>query len=145
MTYTILNPHVELGALLQIAAEHAEEMYPGKHNFDINQLCALVAAGLVRIFVARDETGICGYCMYIINRDLFLAHLKQAECVAIYIRPEKRGYAPVSRLMRLAETWLKEKDQVQKITSTTSNNERMQNFYARLGYTVVNTQIAKEL
>lgn len=146
LVYTILNPHIDAGRLLPMFAAHSEEMYGDQGNFDICHLQAMANADLVRIFAVQNCSGqYIGYAMFLLNRDIFKAHKRQAECIAFYVRPEYRNLVIASKLMRHAENALAYLDKVVKVVTTTSNNKSLQAFYERLGYSVTNVQVTKEL
>ena len=146
MIYTIINPLIDMGRLLPMCAAHSSEIYGADGNFDVNHLYAIINAGMTRVFAAQTENGLyAGYAMFILSRDLFKAHIKQAECIALYMKPEYRNLTSANKLMRFAENTLAHKDKVSRIISTTSNSRGLQGFYKRLGYTVSNVQVVKEL
>lgn len=143
--YDILNTAFDTGRILHLVSAHASEMYGEESNLDLNHFFTIANAGLARVYIARDEKSIIGYAMFLLHRDLFKAHIRQAECVALYIKPEYRGAFTAKRLLQFAEKMLAEKDGAMRIISTTSNDLKLQAFYRRLGYNVSNTQVTKEL
>lgn len=145
MMYDILNTAIDTGRILHLVSAHAKEMYGDDSNLDLNHFFTIANAGLARVYVARDETGIVGYTMFLLHRDLFKAHVKQAECVAVYVEPRYRGTFMAKRLFQFAEKMLTEKDGAMRLISTTSKDPRLQAFYERLGYCVSNVQVTKEL
>lgn len=145
MMYDILNTAFDTGRILHLVSAHASEMYGEDSNLDLNHFFTIANAGLARVYIARDEKNIIGYAMFLLHRDLFKAHIRQAECVAFYIKPEYRGTFTAKRLLQFAEKMLAEKDGAMRIISTTSNDLKLQAFYRRLGYNVSNTQVTKEL
>jgi len=146
MIYTIINPLIDMGRLLPMCAAHSTEIYGVEGNFDANHLYAIINAGMARVFTAQIKNGqYAGYAIFIMSRDLFQAHIKQAECIAVYIKPEYRNLTTINKLMRFAENTLAHKDSVSRIISTTSNKRGLENLYKRLGYSVSNIQVTKEL
>lgn len=145
ITYEPLNHFVDTGRLLKIVAEHTSELHGPDSNFDVQHMMTILNAGMGRIFVVRDEGEIVGYSVYVISRDLFYAHIRQAECVAIFVRKVRRGSILAKRLAIFGENYLRDKDQVTRVIATTSNDKRFEAFYTRMGYEVVNVQVAKEL
>ena len=146
MIYVMINPLLDMGRLLPMMAAHSEEIYGADGNFDANHLYAIINAGMARVYaVQTDEGAYAGYTIFILSRDIFQAHIKQAECIALYMKPEYRNLTSANKLMRFAENTLAHKDKVSRIISTTSNSKGLQSFYKRLGYTVSNVQVVKEL
>lgn len=145
MMYDILNTVFDAGRIMHLVSAHAREMYGEDSNLDLNHFFTLANAGLARIFVARDDSKIIGYTLFILHRDIFKAHVRQAECIALYVIPEYRGTFTAKRLLQFSEKMLAEKDGAMRIISTTSKDTRLQAFYSRLGYSVSNVQVTKEL
>ena len=145
MMYDILNTAFDTGRILHLVSAHAKEMYGEEGNPDLNHFFTIANAGLARVYIARDENQIVGYAMFLLHRDLFKAHVRQAECVAVYVMPEYRGTFIAKRLLQFAENMLAEKDGATRLISTTSKDPRLQAFYKRLGYSVSNVQVTKEL
>lgn len=145
MMYDILNTAFDTGRILHLVSAHAKEMYGEEGNPDLNHFFTIANAGLARVYIARDENQIVGYAMFLLHRDLFKAHVRQAECVAVYVMPEYRGTFIAKRLLQFAEKMLVEKDGATRLISTTSKDHRLQAFYERLGYKVSNVQVTKEL
>lgn len=145
MMYDILNTAFDTGRILHLVSAHAKEMYGEEGNPDLNHFFTIANAGLARVYIARDENQIVGYAMFLLHRDLFKAHVRQAECVAVYVMPEYRGTFIAKRLLQFAENMLAEKDGATRLISTTSKDTRLQAFYERLGYSVSNVQVTKEL
>ena len=145
MMYDILNTAFDTGRILHLVSAHAKEMYGEEGNLDLNHFFTIANAGLARVYVARDEKVIVGYATFLLHRDLFKAHVRQAECVAVYVMPGYRGTFIAKRLLQFAEKMLAEKDGATRLISTTSKDPRLQAFYERLGYCVSNVQVTKEL
>ena len=143
--YERLNHCVDMGRLLGIVAEHTSELHGPDSNFDVQHMLTILNAGMGRVFVVRDGDEIVGYSVYVVSRDLFYAHIRQAECVAIFVRKVRRGTILAKRLAMFGENYLRDKDQVTRVIATTSNDKRFEAFYTRMGYEVVNVQVAKEL
>lgn len=145
MMYDILNAAIDAGTILPLVSAHAEEMYGAESNPDLNHFFTLINAGVARVFVAKENGRAIGYAAFVLHRDLFKAHVKQAECVAIYISPQYRGTCAAKRLFLFSEKMMVGHDDISRIISTTSNNPKLQAFYARLGFKVSNIQVTKEL
>lgn len=140
-----LNLLVDAGRLLPIISEHGQLMYGEESNIDLHHMNAIIMGNAARCFILEKQGKIIGYTFYLLSRDLFLAHKKQAECIAIYIKKEFRSYALVSKLMRTSETALKDLDSTERIIVTAGPAQELRKLYERGGYNVVNTQMAKEL
>lgn len=145
ITYGPLNPRIELGFILHLISDHAKEMYGDDSNLDANHLYTMANVGMVRVFIAKDGNKIIGYNIFLLGRDLFKAHITQAECIALYVKPEYRNLVIANKLMRQAENTLRIKDNTCRIVSTTSIKPGLEAFYKRLGYIVTNVQVTKEL
>ena len=110
MMYDILNTAIDTGRILHLVSAHASEMYGEEGNLDLNHFFTIANAGLARVYVVRDEKVIVGYAMFLLHRDLFMAHVRQAECVAVYVIPKYRGTFIAKHLLQFAEKMLTEKD-----------------------------------
>ena len=75
MMYDILNTAIDTGRILHLVSAHASEMYGEEGNLDLNHFFTIANAGLARVYVARDEKVIVGYAMFLLHRDLFMAHV----------------------------------------------------------------------
>lgn len=142
--YEELNLHTEFGRLLHVISDHAKEMYGEDSNLDVSHMSAVISAGLARGYVVYNDTKVVGYALMMLSRDLFKAHIRTAECVAIYIQPAHRNGVIASRLLAFSAMRL-EQEGVKQIVITANNNRRLAKYYERLGFSQCNIQMVKEL
>ena len=142
--YEELNLHVDFGRLLHLISDHAKEMYGDGSNLDVSHMSAVISAGLAKCYVVYTGTTPIGYALMILSRDLFRAHIRTAECVAIYVQPAHRNGIVASRLLAFSSLRL-ESEGVNQIVITANNDKRLVKYYERLGFTQRNIQMAKEI
>lgn len=144
MRYEELNLHTELGRILNVVSDHAKELYGPSNNLDINHMSAVVAAGLARGYVVYSNDIVVGYALMLLGRDLFRAHIRTAECVAVYIQPAHRNGIVASRLLSFASMRL-EQEAINQVVITANNDKRLVKYYERLGFSQSNIQMTKEI
>lgn len=142
--YEELNLHIDLGRLLHIMSDHAQEMYGGSSNLDVSHMSAAIAANIVRGYAVYRGEVIVGYALFMLSRDLFKAHIRTAECVAVFVNKAHRNGVVASRLLAFAAMRL-EHDGVTQLIITANNDERLAKYYARLGFKKCNIQMVKEM
>ena len=142
--YDELNLHVEFGKLLHVISDHAREMYGDQSNLDVSHMSAAIAANIVRGYVVYKGDEIAGYALFMLSRDLFKAHIRTAECVAVFINKAHRNGVVASRLLAFSSMRL-EHEGVNQLIITANNSERLANYYARLGFKKCNIQMVKEM
>lgn len=145
IVYDILVPQTHVGTILPLMCAHAQEIYGQEANLDVGHVAIMINAGFTRFFIARDDTGIIGYTFYALNRDIFKAHLLQAECIAVYVKPERRNLVIARKLIKFSEIHLANQDRVNKVVASTNNKSGLEAFYKRMGYEVANKHVMKEL
>ena len=142
--YDEVNLHTEFGKLLHIVSDHTLEMYGSQGNLDISHMSAAVAAGLVRGYAAYRGGDVVGYALFMLSRDLFKAHVRVAECVAVFVYKAHRNSVVASRLLAFAAMRL-EREGVNQLIITANNDERLARYYERLGFKKCNIQMVKEI
>jgi GNAT superfamily N-acetyltransferase len=136
----------DLGKLMPMMMENAIERYGADTNLNFNYLQAAINNELAKVFVVRYGGVYIGYTVFILNRDLFRAHIKQAECLVIYISPDYRGVKPFAQeLIKFAEIWLRDVCKTDRILVATSMNKGLAAFYKRLGYATAEIHMSKDL
>ena len=145
ITLAALDTHSKLGTLLHVLSEHLRERFGADSNLDVQQLNMLVAADRLRVYVAMDNGVIVGYTAYLIFQELFRAHIRVAECIAVYMKPEYRQATNTKWLIQFSERELRLHCQVNQVSASTNLDPKFQKYYARLGYKAINTQVTKDV
>ena len=143
--YNALNPSLDLGRLLHLMSDHVREVFGDEGNLNVGQMTAVTNAGMARVFTANVDNEIVGYSIYFLGRDLFRAHIKTADCVAIYMKPKYRSLARIRRLIMMAEQSLTDFDGVNKVTTSANLNPRHKALYQRFGYKPYYDQLVKDV
>ena len=144
ITYELLNTAVELGKVAAIMAQHDAELYPEDGNPDLQAFTSMVNAGMTRIYVVKKDMRIVGYALFVLSRDFFRAHIVQAECISIYIKPESRGLY-FKRLMQFAERELKHEHVNRLLVGANTSVKSLEKLYARFGFKPINVMMSKEI
>ena len=142
--YEQLNTAVELGKVAAIMAQHDAELYPEDGNPDLQAFTSIVNAGMARIYVVKDGTKVLGYALFVLSRDFFRAHIVQAECLSVYIKPEHRG-VHFKKLMQFAEMSLKREQVNRLLVNAVTSQKNLEKLYARYGFKTLTTMMSKEL
>ena len=143
-TFEPLDTIRELGTLLHVLSEHLLERFGKDSNLDVQQISSLATAGLLQVFVMREEGIIVGYTAYLLYQELFRVHVRIAECIAVYMKPEFRSAVNTKNLIKFSERMLQGHKGVHRILTSTNQDPRLQRFYERLGYKALNTLVAKD-
>ena len=145
ITYEQINLHKYAGKLLNMLVAHACEVFGEDHNFDIIYMSKLIELNLVRAYGAIEDEKIVGYAMFVLSKNMFRAHVTQAECTALYIQPAYRDYKKCVNLFKFSEKSLITHDSINEITIMNNLNSRLDKFYKRMNFKAYNTQLVKEV
>lgn len=81
-----------------------------KLNPDWEQYATLDAAGILKIFTARDEGKLVGYFVMTVSRSLHYKDHMFGICDIIFVTPNSRAGATGYKLIKYAEKWCREND-----------------------------------
>lgn len=79
-----------------------------KLNPDWHEYAALDAAGILKIFTARDEGKLVGYFVLTVSKSIHYKDHIFAICDVIFVKPENRANKTGYNLVQYAEKWCKE-------------------------------------
>lgn len=77
-------------------------------NPDWDQYFKLSCLGVLRIYTARDEDRLVGYCILLVNNSLHYKDRLLASCDLLYVKPEARKGLVGYNLIKYAEEKLKQ-------------------------------------
>lgn len=105
VVYKVENPVTIPGRLMPLFCQHGKEVIGDDYNLYLVMFSNGINAGNVRFFTASVDNEIIGYCVYSVGNDLMRAHVRTADCNAIFVKPEYRGRVSI-RLIKFSEQHL---------------------------------------
>ncbi|MCP4021361.1 MAG: GNAT family N-acetyltransferase [Desulfobacteraceae bacterium] len=115
----------ELNRLHAKQSAHFKEYFES-FTFDM-RLKQFIDRDALAVFVARDETGLIGYCVASVKK-------KTGEIESIFILPDYRKKDLGQRMMEQAESWLKTKKIAKIQLCVAEGNESAFGFYEKQSY-----------
>lgn len=137
------SPVLYMGNLLQIMHDHGQEVYGPGVNVNLFRFAGMIQADLAKVFVLQYDNQPVGYSFWFTGQDLMFAHIKRADEVALYVKPEHRG-RPAYRFMLFTEIMLKEKG-FQRIVRSAQLNSSLHKLLKHMKYSDAEVFMAKDL
>lgn len=97
----------ELGPLLEshyLEIAHYQDI---PLDVDVEAYAAVDRVGFLRIFTARDDGAIIGYCAFVVKNSLHYRGSKQASQDVLYLDPDYRGLEHGSGLIEFCDEQLR--------------------------------------
>ncbi len=113
-------------------------------NPDINFYESANRIGMLRIFTAREQEKLCGYCVYLVKQNPHYKDSKQASQDILFMDPEMRGNMQGFKFIRWCDTQLS----VEGVQAVYQHVKTKHNFgpaLERMGYELVDLIYAKRL
>lgn len=133
--------------LLPLLREHWLEVAPFQDiplRPNVTAYAALEAAGILRVFTARDGAGkLYGYGVFLVIPDLNYSTSLQATMSVLYIDPQARGLASIKFIAWCDEQLANEG--VQVINQHVKAEHNFGKILERLGYKLINLSYSKKL
>jgi len=93
-----------LAELMPLLRQHYEEIAWKQDkialNPDLERYLQLEAAGMLRIYTAREAGAIIGYAVFCVAQELHYKDIKQAQSDVLYVDPLRRGAMVGKKLLR---------------------------------------------
>ena len=99
-------------------------------------------SGMLRVFTARNESGLVGYCIFFVNRNSHYSTSLQAVQDVLFVHPDHRGSG--AKLILFCDNELK-KEGVQVVYHHIKVEHDHPSMMARLGYKFVDKIYSKRL
>lgn len=136
--------------ILPLADRHWREveaaLYGGEHVIDIDLYTLLERRGAFALITARDDAdgSLQGYAAFVLTDKTHCKNILAATCDALYLSPAHRGGLAVLRMLRFAETLLKERG-VTRIQYSSPASRDCGAIFRRLGARMTETVYLKDL
>lgn len=111
---------------------------------DVDRYRLVEAAGMLRVFTARDEGELVGYATFMVVASIHRKSLVVAHEDALYLKPDQRKAGVARRLMDFAEDSLSA-ECVMVMYHSPCGNPRFGTLLARSGYTKYSEHYARRL
>ena len=127
-------------------AQHHEEVEDQRLPLvpDYNLFMSLEQQQMLHVFTARDDGKLVGYNVYTTTPTLHHQTTKVAVCDSIYVLPSYRGTWVGVKLIKFAETVLKDKG-VSVVMMNAKSKHDFGSMLNRLGYAQTEVQYTKHL
>lgn len=109
---------------------------------DLAQYAAVEEAGCLRVFTARDDSGLIGYAVFFVRRNLHYRSSLQAVQDILYVDPGKRGFG--ARFIHWCDEQLR-KESVQVVYHHVKAAHDFGALLERFGYQLVDKIYARRL